>query len=339
MNTLHAKTFRTALALLALVCVCRPGVYGASKTSPAAFLKVPASAQAMGLGGSAVVSGSGISGAMENPALLGLIKQSEVQSSYGTHLEGYNFLSAGFGRYGELFNGGVSVTRVAASDFEGRDAQGAPTGGFSAADMAINFTAGKSFEQYAGGVTLKYITSSIEDESASAFAADLGAVYSSDKLDRFPYTLGAAVRNIGSPMKYISKSEPLPLTVAAGLAVTLGGGVEAVFNISDSIAESRLTAGMGIGLTVGEGLTLNCGVSREIGAADAGIGELPVGINAGVGFKISNFMLSYGFVPMGEMGNMQRMSVAFKFGEKDGTGEFTPKKGKRYSRKDGLKGW
>ena len=55
-----------------------------------------------------------------------------------------------------------------------------------------------------------------------------------------------------------------------------------------------------------------------MGVAEGGLGGLPVGVNAGVGFNVSNFMVNYGFVPMGEMGNMQRMSLTFKFGDKDG---------------------
>ena len=63
---------------------------------------------------------------------------------------------------------------------------------------------------------------------------------------------------------------------------------------------------------------LNGGLSRTIGVAEGGFGGLPVGINAGLGFKESDFAMNYGFVPMGELGNMQRVSMTFKFGDKDG---------------------
>lgn len=318
MKRITAKTRLIPLALLSMGCLFCPPVQGGAKTSAAAFLKIPASAQSMGLGGSAVVSGSGMGGIMDNPALVGLMKQSEFQSSYGSHLEGYNFLNAGYGHYGESFNGGLSVTRVSANSFEGRDAQGAPTGGFGAADMAVNLSAGKNFGQFTGGVTFKYITSTIERESASAFAMDLGAVFAGDKYDAYPYKVGLSVRNIGSPMKYMSKSESLPLTAAAGMAVNVGGGLEAVFNLSGNIPESSLVFGLGLGLNMGSGFVLNGGLSRAMGVGEGGLGGLPVGVNAGIGFKASNFMMNYGFVPMGEMGSMQRMSLTFKFGEKDG---------------------
>jgi len=318
MNRIIAKTRLLPLALFSLGLLSSSPVQGGTKTSAAAFLKVPASAQAMGLGGNAVVSGNGMGAIAENPALLGFIKQGEFQSSYGTHLEGYTFLNAGYGHYGESFNGGLSVTRVAASSFEGRDNQGAATGNFGASDMAVNLSAGRSFGAFTGGVTFKYITSTIERESASAFAMDLGAVISGDKYDAYPYKIGVSVKNIGSAMKYISKSEPLPLMAAVGLAVDIGGGMEAVFNISDNITESNLVCGLGMGFNVGGGFMLNGGLSRAMGVAEGGLGGLPVGVNAGVGFNVSNFMVNYGFVPMGEMGNMQRMSLTFKFGDKDG---------------------
>ena len=338
MKRITAKTRLIPLALLVMGILSSSPVQGGTKTSAAAFLKVPASAQSMGLGGNAVVSGSGMGAVAENPALLGFMKQGEFQSSYGTHLEGYTFLNAGYGHYGESFNGGLSVTRVAASSFEGRDAQGAPTGGFGAADMAVNLSAGKSFGAFTGGITFKYITSAIENESASAFAMDLGAVISGDKYDAYPYKIGVSVKNLGSAMKYVSKSEPLPLMASAGMAVDIGSGLEAVFNISDNITESSLVFGMGMGFNVGGGFVLNGGLSRAMGVSEGGLGGLPVAVNAGLGFKVSNFMMDYGFVPMGEMGNMQRMSLTFKFGDKDGARKFkgTPR---NYSKKNGLKGW
>ena len=336
MNRITAKTRLIPLALLAAGMLYSPA-QGGTKTSAAGFLKVPASAQSLGLGGNAVVSGSGISGAMDNPALLGFMKQGEFQSSYGTHLEGYTFLNAGYGHYGESFNGGLSITRVAASSFEGRDAQGAPTGGFSAADTAVNLSAGKSFGAFTGGVTFKYITSTIENESASAFAIDLGAVFMGDRYDLYPYKIGVSLKNLGSAMKYISKSEPLPLMASAGMAVDIGSGMEAVFNLSGNIPEQNLVCGVGMGLNVGGGLMLNGGLSRAMGVAEGGLGGLPVGVNAGFGFAMKDFGFNYGFSPMGEMGNVQRMSLTFKFGDKDGARKF---KGSipKYSGKSGANG-
>jgi hypothetical protein len=316
MNTQYTKMM--AVTLLAMVCLCRSEVYGGVKTSAAQFLKVPVSAEAMGLGGGAVVSGSGLGVAMENPAALGFMKQGEFQSSYGSHLEGYKLFNAGYGYNGGAFNGGLSVTRVAADSFEGRDAQGASTGGFGASDMAVNLSVAKKFEGFAGGVTVKYITSVIERESASALAMDVGAVFLGGRHASYPYKVGIAVRNIGSPMKYISKSEPLPLTAAAGVGVDVGGGLETVLNVSGNVPEGRMEFGVGMGLSIGGGFALNGGLAREMGSAAGGSAGMPFGVNAGIGFKVSNFVMNYGFIPLGEMGNMQRMSMTFKFGGESG---------------------
>jgi hypothetical protein len=313
MNTITLKNHFLSLALLSVWGLCCTPAYGGSKTSAAAFLKVPASAQAMGLGGGAVVSGSGLGGALENPALLGFMRQGEFQTSYGSHLEGYNVVNAGYGHCGKLFNGAVSLTRVAASSFDGRDAQGVPSGGFSASDLAVNLSAGKSFEQFTGGVTVKYIRSAIESESATGFAADVGAVFLGDKYAAYPYKVGVSLRNLGTSMKYMSKSEALPLTASAGLAVAVGGGLEAGFNLSENITESRFLFGVGLGLNVGGGVAINGALSREMGAAAGGASDMPFMVNGGLAFKVSDFVLNYGFVPLGEMGNMQRMSLTFKF--------------------------
>ena len=46
--------------------------------------------------------------------------------------------------------------------------------------------------------------------------------------------------------------------------------------------------------------------------------SMPFKLNTGIGSRISNFMLNYGFIPMGQLGSVQRMSVMFRFGETGG---------------------
>lgn len=331
MNTIRARSLMLAIAIISPCFLGQHPLYGAPKTSSAAFLKIPVSADAIALGGNAVVLANGVSGISANPAALGFIKQQEVQTSYGSHLEGYQFFNAAYGYRGGLMNAGVSLTRVAASDFEGRDAQGAPTGGFGASDMALALSAAKSFKNLSLGLSVKYISSAIENESASAAAVDAGLVFLGDKYAAHPCKLGISLRNLGSPMKYAGKSEPLPLTASAALAVNIAGSVEAGVNISNNLTENTFEFGFGMGLNVADSLSLTGGLSRDLGSA-AVPGAFPFRLNAGLGFKVSNYMLSYGFVPLGELGNIQRMSVTLKFGGRDDLPEKTRNWTRKYSK-------
>lgn len=305
---------KSALVLAIAVQLAAGGalVYGGVKTASASFLKLPVSAEALTLGGNSVVLGNGMGAVSANPALLGFIRQPEFQTSYGPHLEGYNFFNAAYGSRGAFMNTGLSFTRIAASDFEGRDAQRAPTGGFSASNMAVNLSAARAFEGFSLGLNAKYISSSIESESASALAADAGVVFQGDKYAAYPCKFGLSIRNLGTRMKYLSRSESLPLSVAAAVGMSLPAGIDAGFNVSRNMVENTFEFGIGMGLKIADSFSLSGGLSREVGAVAAS-DAMPFKLNAGVGFKVSNFMLNYGFVPMGELGSVQRLSLTFKF--------------------------
>ena len=317
MKILSAGLFFLALASQA-------PLYAASRTSAAAFLKIPASADAIALGGNAVAMGLGAGAAAANPATLGFLKQHELQTSYGSHMQGYSFFNAAYGHRAGPLNAGLSITRLGADDFEGRDAAGAPTGGFAASDLAVALSAARTVRSMSLGLSAKYISSAIDNESASALAVDAGLVYAGGRRSAYPYKAGIAIKNLGTGMKYISRSDPLPLTVAAALSVTVGGALDIGVNAGNNLTERAFEFGFGMGINLGESLFLTGGLSREMGAA-AETGAVPFRLNAGAGFRVSNFMLNYGFAPMGELGSMQRLSVTLKFGARPGAGEFEKK--------------
>ncbi|OGR55638.1 MAG: hypothetical protein A2X39_04555 [Elusimicrobia bacterium GWC2_56_31] len=301
-------------AILPLSFVGPPLLYGAVKTSAASFLKLPVSADAIALGGNAVVLGKGIGSVTANPAMLSFINRQEFQTSYGPHLENYRFFNASYGRRDPFINTGLSFTRVAADDFEGRDAQGAPTGSFGAGDTAFNLSAARIFNDLSLGMTFKYISSTIENESASALAVDAGLVFLGDKYAAWPCDLGFSIRNLGTSMKYINKREPLPLTASAALAVTILGSVKAGINISDNLTENAFEFGLGMNFSPVNNFSLSGGLSRDP-AKTAAYDSMPLRLNAGLEFQVSDFMLGYGFVPVGELGSFQRMSIGLRFGE------------------------
>lgn len=316
METKAAGKIITAL-LSAVIILSGGGFVRAAASAAASFLKLPVSAESLALGGNSVVLGGGVGGIEANPALLGALAQDEFQTSYGAHLDGYQFFNAAYGRKGRYFNSGFFATRMAAGDFEGRDADGARTGSFGAADMLFSLNVSRSFESFSAGINAKCLSSAIEEERASALAFDAGIVLGGGEYARYPGKLGISVRNIGTRLKYMNKKENLPLTVSAAFSIPVTGVFTAAFNISDSVYEKVLELGAGAGLKVGDSLWLSAGASKELGAGESS-DSLPFKVNAGIGVRISNLTLNYGFSPMGELGNTQRMSVALKFGDKNG---------------------
>jgi len=309
------KKLREAMAItvIFLSFISQKFLYSESKTSAATFLKIPVSARAVSLGGNTVVLGSDIGNIGENPAILGFIKQYEFQTSYGSYVEGYNFFNISYGLKNDLANLGISVTRLSASDFEGRDIEGTPTGNFSASDMAFNISAAKSFKNFSLGINIKYISSKIENEFASAIGIDAGFIFWEDKGIRYPYRIGFSIRNLGTRIKYISESEELPLIACVGLGMTINNSMDIGINISNNLTENTFEFGVGAIFNITKNLSLIGGFRREINNQSIE-SSVPFIFNGGIGFKISNLNLDYAFVPLGDIGNTHRISVTLKFG-------------------------
>jgi hypothetical protein len=82
-------------------------------------------------------------------------------------------------------------------------------------DVVLSLTAAQRYNDFNFGVTAKYINSSLDVVSATAYAVDLGAQYSG-----LPYNFkaGLSILNLGTKMTFISEAEPLPMFIRAGLA-------------------------------------------------------------------------------------------------------------------------
>src|SRR5258708_1619806 len=68
------------------------------------------------------------------------------------------------------------------------------------------------------GANVKYLQSYLDSANAHAFAADFGAQYQRKEQ---PWVLGASLVNLGTGLKYVDATEPLPLGVKLGGAYRL----------------------------------------------------------------------------------------------------------------------
>jgi len=121
-----------------------------------------------------------------------------------------------------------------------------------------------------------------------------------------------AVQNLGTPMRYIDQSDPLPLSVSAGLLVTALPGVELSLDLKRFVNEKRNNYNMGMNYNFMPGFALRTGYMMDIsGKREAG--SVKGGFSAGVGLYFLNTGLDYSMSPFGELGNVQKLSVKKKF--------------------------
>ncbi len=100
-------------------------------------------------------------------------------------------------------------------------------GEYTAYDAAVTLGYARSFLGLSAGATGKLIQQKIEEENALGFGFDAGLLYYLP-VPIVDIGFGVAVQNIGPGIKFIEKTDPLPLNVEAGASVGLGPALVAV---------------------------------------------------------------------------------------------------------------
>ena len=120
-----------------------------------------------------------------------------------------------------------------------------------------------------------------------------------------PLTVGVAVQNLGTKMKFISQSDKLPLNLKAGAAYEFMPGLTLALDLNKPIDNSlRLNAGL-------EYWPANMFALR---VGYDGMNEAGNGMTAGAGFRFQDFALDYAWVDGGDLDDAHRVSLNFVFG-------------------------
>ena len=179
--------------------------------SGAQFLGIGVGARSVAMGGAYVSLADGVGGLSWNPAGLAMTGGHEFTASHVHWLDDVSYQYAGYatpiGGAGAL---GVAV-KYGSLSFDNVKDDG--EGAFEASDLYGAVSYGRRIRPKLGvGASVKYLSSSLGDESAASLAADVGVTYkATDKI-----AVGAAVTNLGAGPSYKDESDDLPLTLAAG---------------------------------------------------------------------------------------------------------------------------
>lgn len=284
-------------------------------TSGGQFLRVGVGARAAGMGGAFSSLADDASAIYWNPSGLAQLSQKEVTLSYNAY---FLDTSAQFLGYAQPMAGGVfgvsvnmlSVKDIGKRSVTGGDADAPDQGTFKTSDLAGTLAYARKLDDLNLGVGVKYISSDLGSSdygtaSANAFAVDLGAMYNINE----NLQASLAVLNLGTKLKYISESDPLPLNIKPGVAW------------KGDVGFGKLNAVLDADLLVNDGLNyVQPGVEYwpiEMLAIRAGyqIGRdsSAGGLGAGLGFRHSSLSVDYAFVPFGNLGDTHRVSLGLRF--------------------------
>ena len=214
-------------------------------TTSAQFLKLGVGARAISMGGAFVAQANDLSALYWNPAGLARLNGSSVQLAHTEYIADINYNYAAFGtNLRGLGTIAASLIFLDSGEMEVRTSDQPDGTGerFSVTDLAMQVSFARPLtDRFALGTTVKYIREQVWHSTASAFAFDIGLIFTT------PFEslrLGASMANFGPKMQisgrdilfstdpgineegnveivnseFLTDEHPLPLLFSIGLA-------------------------------------------------------------------------------------------------------------------------
>jgi len=269
-----------------------PGTTGAN------FLKIGVGARATAMGGAFTAISDDATALYWNPAGLARIQGTELSTMYNMHFveikQGY--VSLAFPLLGGITGLGVNYVDMGTMPY--LDSHGNPigSGSFGASDIQTSLAyANKVSPKLMLGISAGMLQDTIAEDKKTAYSGNVGLLFKATEST----SVSLVCQNIGSKLG----EDSLPLTYRGGVAVRLKSiniEADAVKAIDDDMYYCA-----GLEWWIGNVLALRAGyrTGQDIGSA----------ISYGAGVKISKISLDYAYVPYGDLGNIQRISLGIKF--------------------------
>lgn len=296
--------------LLLAVCVlllAGPAWAGGGGSDPLNFLFLDANARPAALGGAYTALTADANALLYNPAGLGLVKRHEATFMHNEYFQG---MTQEYAAYASPWGLGANLNLFSFGSVpETTLAKPGGTGNTNTLEDAA-FSAGYGriiAERLSVGGSFKYIQEAVAGIAAHGYAFDAGALYSPPFLPEL--TFAAALQNMGPALRYQSARENLPFTARAGAAYAFTLiGPKAVLTF-DAIREraDALQFAAGGELLIAKMMSLRAGFATTNNAG--------VGVTAGLGWVLKDFALDYAFVPYGELGVANRISMTYRWGK------------------------
>lgn len=289
--------------------------------TPYDFLLLDASPRSAALAGSMVAASDDPNIIFYNPAGISLLDESPVSFSYLSHLADINYASLsgsyefeGIGRFA------AGIQYVNYGDFTRRDNLGNELGNFGAGDLAMTFGYGNILdENFYYGVNVKFIYTSIENQSSTAIATDWGLQY---HLPDDGWSFGLSILNVGTQISsYFDNSEDLPLDIRLGLSKDLTHtpfrlyfSMNRLNEKGDNFLDRFTNLSFGSEIKISSVIKLRFGYDNDKRqdwkiANSSGL----AGVSLGFGIKASKYKVDYSFTSMGSIGSLHRFGVITSF--------------------------
>jgi tetratricopeptide (TPR) repeat protein len=280
------------------------------------FLKIATDVRSIGMGESSVAVESGVNSLSSNPAGIASSGTTQTVFMYNQWFQDIKSQYAAIavplykrtnaGNIKNLGTFGFSVNYLSIDNIQGYDDMGGVTSKLHSYDLALSLAYAKNISEFLNsGVNVKYITESLSDTKASAYAMDLGLVCNT----LVNWSFGFSAQNfINTSIKFIEEDEKLPVNYKLGVKYTR------------EIFSQPLTLALDENMPVDNDPYTCVGAEywiKDIFAIRTGYRsnvDEGSGIRVGLGFKTSLFQVDYAYAGFGDLGDTHRVSINFRFG-------------------------
>ena len=183
------------------------------------FLRLPVSAHVAALGGDNItLTDDDPTVIFHNPALINGVSDKSINLNFMTYMEGAKTASASFVKaLKERATWGVSAQYMDYGSIKETTVDNIQTGTFSAKDIALSCSFAYMLgNRISGGISARFISSSIGSYSSAAVSFDLGLNYIYEEKG---WSVSAVAKNLGGQIKaYDDDFERIPIDLLLGVS-------------------------------------------------------------------------------------------------------------------------
>jgi hypothetical protein len=263
------------------------------------------------LGGSQIAVGGDLQSLFTNPAGLGDMTRAHASAGFFKHVLDINAGSLAYARpLAPIGVVGLGVTFLDYGKFDRASEFGEKQGEFGASDVLVTASAAHQIRpNISGGVSLKYLNSTIDSYSASAIAADLGILYHTGYQN---WDVGAGIYNVGfATSAYLKEKDDLPTAYRLGFSVPLEHLPVRVSLAGEYADKEGIRGAGGLEFTFSQYLQgrvgyNSVGIDQRLGLSSDAL----AGFSGGVGVHVKSIHVDYALTSQGEVGYLHRFTIS-----------------------------
>jgi tetratricopeptide (TPR) repeat protein len=293
------KSLLTVYCLLLTACLAWAGVGGSSGVG---FLKLGGGARPLAMGEAYVALADDASAPFYNPAGLSQINFPEVITLYNKWFIDTTQQLASVAFPSRLGVIGLSYSGFGSGDIQGYGSTGEATSLFNTNSYSLALSLSRKIDRDLSlGLTVKSVTEKLENSNASTVAGDFGLHYWVNPR----FSLGLAALNLGSGLKFVSASTPLPVSYRFGAAFSGKMFGENIIFTSDYISyQEGAKLHLGVEYLIRNFLSLRAGSSGG-------------SLRGGVGIAANLFSFDYAYLGHQDLGPAHQLSISLLFGAEE----------------------